>query len=56
MKWLTWHWYVYLFAGLRSLRQLWCRLGGHACGPIWYRIGETLEPDMRCKGCGEDLG
>ena len=31
-----------------------CRAKGHPAGVVWYSNG--LEPDMHCKGCGEDLG
>jgi hypothetical protein len=36
------------------LSRCWCRAQGHPCGVAWYSQG--LEPDMTCKGCGEDLG
>ena len=32
-----------------------CRWRGHPAGVWFYNIG-GLEPDMRCKGCGTDLG
>ena len=31
-----------------------CRFREHPCGVRWYSSG--MEPDMRCNGCGEDLG
>lgn len=31
-----------------------CRWRGHPAGVVWNSHG--LEPDMTCKGCGEDLG
>jgi len=46
------HW-LYLFAGLFS--RAWCRWRGHPAGVFWYNPS-GMEPDMRCKGCGEDLG
>lgn len=35
--------------------RCWCRANGHHAGVWFYNIG-GLEPDMRCKGCGEDIG
>lgn len=32
-----------------------CRWTQHRCGVWWYNTG-GYEPDMCCKGCGEDLG
>ena len=32
-----------------------CRAQGHLCGVYFYNVG-GFEPDMRCKGCGEDIG
>lgn len=32
-----------------------CRWRGHPAGVYWFTSTGT-EPDMRCKGCGEDLG
>lgn len=34
---------------------LYCRFRGHPRGVIWYRVN-GMEPDMTCKGCGDDLG
>jgi hypothetical protein len=34
---------------------IWCRLKGHPKGVIWYNVGR-IEPDMTCRGCGDDLG
>lgn len=34
---------------------IWCRFRGHPRGIIWYNLN-GLEPDMTCKGCGDDLG
>lgn len=31
-----------------------CRWTGHPEGVFWY--SGTLEPDMHCMGCGQDLG
>lgn len=32
-----------------------CRWKNHPEGVYWYTLSE-FEPDMHCKGCGEDLG
>ena len=32
-----------------------CRARNHPAGVYWYNVG-GLEPDMQCRGCGEDLG
>ena len=37
------------------LARCWCRMRGHPVGVWFYNVG-GLEPDMHCKGCGEDLG
>lgn len=31
-----------------------CRLAGHPAG-VWWYTSHGLEPDMRCKTCGDDL-
>jgi hypothetical protein len=36
------------------LETVWCRAKGHE-GEIYYNVG-GLEPDHRCKGCGETVG
>lgn len=35
-------------------RVIWCRMRGHPAGVYWYTSG--MEPDMRCKGCLDDIG
>lgn len=37
------------------LARVICRWRGHPAGVYFYNVGGT-EPDMHCKGCGEDLG
>lgn len=32
-----------------------CRWRGHPAGVVWMNVG-GFEPDMTCRGCGEDLG
>jgi hypothetical protein len=45
----------YLFHKPRSLTKVICRWRLHPDGVVWQNIG-GLEPDMRCKICGDDLG
>ncbi len=63
MKWLDICWYRYLFENFGGFGNLtcsdtwtrvFCRARGH-CGPVWHNTA-GLEPDMHCKGCGENLG
>jgi hypothetical protein len=64
MKWFSLEFWKYLFSGRMTPRNRFmgcgrlgraiCRAKGHPSGPIWYSNG--LEPDMRCKVCGDDLG
>ena len=60
MHWFTREWWRYLLAprswwGEPWLRVLWCRMRGHRSGVVWFNPG-GLEPDMHCRGCGDDLG
>lgn len=54
-KWFTLTWWKYLFSGCTGIRNLMCRMRGHQYGVVWFNMS-GLEPDMRCKNCGEDLG
>jgi hypothetical protein len=54
-KWLTRAWWQYLLAGRPSWGRLLCRAKGHPNGVWWFNVG-GVEPDMRCKDCGENLG
>ncbi len=58
LKWLSLSWWQYLFErpyGESLSRRVWCRMRNHPAGPVYYNpMG--LEPDPRCKNCGEDLG
>ncbi|TFG98291.1 hypothetical protein E4H12_06510 [Candidatus Thorarchaeota archaeon] len=59
MKWFTKAWWEFLFAP-KSKYYWWpevllCRARGHPDGVIWYTMNEAFEPDMTCKGCGDDL-
>jgi hypothetical protein len=35
-------------------RVLKCRIQGHKKGVIWYNVS-GIEPDMTCRGCGDNL-
>lgn len=48
-------WWEFVFAAPRTLRKIRCRMSNHKPGEWWYNP-RGLEPDMRCKGCGDDLG
>jgi hypothetical protein len=61
-RWLTLIWWRYIlddsFANKgygTYLSRIWCRIRRHPSGP-WFANAGGLEPDMRCKDCGEDLG
>lgn len=54
MKWFNWYWYKYLLES-DGWYNMWCRIKGHPSG-VWFHNVNTLEPDMKCKDCGEDLG
>jgi hypothetical protein len=59
LYWFTLDWWKYLFEN-KSSDYLWwtvikCRINGHKCGVVWYS-SHGFEPDMTCKGCGDDLG
>lgn len=61
VRWLTVEWYRYLVSDLHSTRLatrwgvLRCRISGHRPGVNFYTMSGD-EPDMRCQGCGENLG
>ena len=64
LLWTDPAWWTYLFERPRHgwrradagiLDTLWCRARGHPAGPIFYNAG-GLEPDDRCKNCGDHLG
>jgi hypothetical protein len=61
-KWFTLYWYYYLFTDLKwtegfkhKLQVIRCRIKGHPRGPVYYTGSTTLEPDMSCKDCGDEL-
>lgn len=45
----------YLAGWGNFVARCWCRWRGHPAGVHFYNCGGA-EPDMTCKGCGEDLG
>lgn len=64
-RWFTVSWWGHIFAPIKvsryhdewfpRIRTVWCRIRGHPAGIVFYNPG-GLEPDYRCKNCGEDLG
>lgn len=44
-----------VLAGSRDFGHAWCRMRGHPSGS-WYFNAGGLEPDGRCRDCGEDIG
>uniref|UniRef100_A0A6H2A1Q5 Uncharacterized protein n=1 Tax=viral metagenome TaxID=1070528 RepID=A0A6H2A1Q5_9ZZZZ len=61
MHWFGLLWWKYLFEKRSSLydagriKTAICRAGGHKPG-VWWHNPNGLEPDMHCRGCGDDLG
>jgi hypothetical protein len=53
--WFSRGWWAYLLGGCTGWRHFWCRVKGHPNGVRWFNVG-GLEPDYRCRDCGEDLG
>jgi len=57
--WFDLEWWKYLLSKKSSdyprIVVLKCRGSGHKCGVVWYNP-YGLEPNMTCKGCGDDLG
>lgn len=59
--WFTKSWWDYLLEEPKGKTlkdkwvRFWCRARIHPAGVWWYNPNR-LEPDMRCKNCGEDLG
>jgi hypothetical protein len=59
--WLTRVWWAYVLNDSQAdsgygnwFSRAWCRAQGHPAGVWFYNAGGT-EPNMHCKGCGEDL-
>ena len=60
MIWFSLDWWKYLLEPKSSNDVSWfavfnCRRKGHPCGVVYFN-STGLEPDMRCKDCGDDLG
>lgn len=64
LHWFTLEWWAYLLAPCNRrymdgpftrIRTASCRAKGHPAG-VWWYTSTGLEPDMRCKNCGDDLG
>lgn len=56
--WFSRSWWKYLLKKgdknyCSKLHRIFCRAAGHPDGVFWYNIGN--EPDMTCKGCGDNL-
>ncbi len=51
-NWLGWRWY---HRPLGFLNAIGCRYRQHPAGVYWFNSGGD-EPDMTCRGCGDDLG
>lgn len=49
--WLGYRWY---HRPLGYLNAIWCRYRDHPAGVFWFNAG-GYEPDMTCRGCGDDL-
>jgi hypothetical protein len=60
--WLTLSWWKYIFQPIEWEDEPWwfrfkvylCRWRGHPAGVFFN--SNTLEPDMTCNGCFDDLG
>jgi hypothetical protein len=55
MRWFSKAFWRYLLKDCKSWEMFWCRAGGHKPGPTWFNPG-GVEPDMHCRGCGENIG
>lgn len=59
MKWFTLTYWKYLFSPRNPDYYWWtvilCRIKEHPMGVRWYTLTRDT-PDMRCWGCGDDLG
>lgn len=53
-RWFDYTFYQYLFERPFDLTKLWCRIGYHKCGPVYYNPN-GLEPDGHCKNCGDEI-
>lgn len=56
LNWFTKSWWQYLLEKPLNKTKFLCRIKGHPNGPIFYRVDDRiLEPDDRCKDCGDHL-
>jgi hypothetical protein len=59
MHWFTKEWWKYLLQTPAEetswVKAIVCRVQGHPYGITWYNLN-TMEPDMHCRNCGDDLG
>ena len=53
-SWFHLQWWKYLLEKPITFKRFFCRIIGHDAGVFWYNLSGN-EPDMTCKGCGEDL-
>lgn len=44
----------YLFENNTGWNNVWCRFREHPAGPVYY-TSLGIEPDFRCKNCGEHI-
>lgn len=60
LLWFNPFWWKYLLekpadnSSCNWWERFWCRASNHPDGVWWY--SNKIEPDMRCKRCGDDLG
>lgn len=58
---LTLGYFSYIFGELGGLSlgerfiKVKCRLSGHPMGVTWFTGPEATDPDMTCRGCGDEL-
>lgn len=58
--WFFASWYRYIFQKAdnpdfcSTWERYWCRINGHPKGPIYHNVN-GLEPDYRCKICGDEI-
>ena len=44
----------YIWSKPRNLTKVLCRIRNHPYGPVYFNPG-GLEPDYRCKNCGDNI-
>ncbi len=59
LNWFTKSYWQYLLEKKSPDYSWWeviiCRMRAHPAGVFWYNAN-GFEPDMTCRGCGDDLG